>query len=119
MKRKSIEFIAYISLLLFSCSQNKDNPIVQIVTSKDTIETGETFIAKLSVPHLEATKPSFFIIGNDENILLPYDNENKYAILKGKSSKIGERKFAGYVEFVDLNGHNKKESFIIKFYIKE
>jgi|GEM_PF-3722071 len=118
MKRKTIVFVFY-SLFLFSCSQKKDNTIVQVVTLKDTVEVNETFMAKLSVPHLKTTIPYFYIIGNDENFLLPYDNEKDYAIFKGESSKIGERKFAGYVEFVDLKGHQKNESFVIIFYIKE
>jgi hypothetical protein len=119
MKRKAIVFVVFISLLLFSCSQKKDNTIVQVIALKDTVEVNETFMAKLSVPHLKTTIPSFYIIGNDENFLLPYDNEKDYAIFKGESSKIGERKFAGYVEFVDLKGHQKNESFVITFYIKE
>ena len=121
MKTGTIVLVIYISfsLLFFSCSSGRNKSVVQIINLKDTVETNETFMAKLSVPHLKTTSPSFYIIGKDDKFLLPYDNENDCAIFKGESSKIGERKFMGYVEFVDLNGNEIKESFVLKFIIKE
>jgi hypothetical protein len=116
--RKLILFIC-ITILFNSCNETRNSLTVSIETEKDTLLEYETFTARLSVPHLKTTIPSFYIIGNEDIFLLPYDNDDDYAIFQGRSNKLGERKFIGYVEFVDLKGNEKKESFVIKFYIKE
>ena len=110
----SLIFIFVIS----SCSEKKSSSTVLIKPNKDTVEIAETFRAELSVPHLDSILPAFYIISKDKKFLLPFDKGIDCAIFQGESNKEGEQKFMGYVEFVDLQGQKRKESFLLRYYAK-
>ena len=105
--------------LLISCRSEQKTENVLIERSKDTVKVNETFSAKLSVPNMRSTIPSFYILGKDEKFLLPYDDEKKFALFKGESGITGERIYMGMVEYIDFHGKERIDSFILKFYVKK
>ncbi|HEX2919853.1 MAG TPA: hypothetical protein VHO50_01680 [Bacteroidales bacterium] len=114
MKRASFWLVI---LFIISCGKQQATEL-EIKTNGDTIKYGTDFIAELYVPYRKGYLPAFKIIRGSDTSWLPIDTIKKSAILRAASKRSGEKSFSGIVEYIDVRGNKKTETFSIKYYVK-
>jgi hypothetical protein len=113
--KKFLTLITVVIILSF-CTNTPHNNVL-IKTNGDTISSGNMFIAEIYVPYNQSISPVFYMTDRD-TVRLPIDTIKKCAIFKALLEKEGMRRFEGYVDYVDLKGKKKTETFSFKYYVK-
>ena len=115
MKYKLISIITI--LMLYSCSE-RTNKNVTIKTNCDTVLSGNMYVAELYVPFKQSILPDFYIIKEKDTLGLEIDTIKGCAIFRSIRKSEGEKVFNGFVDYVNLNGKRKTETFTFKYYVK-
>jgi hypothetical protein len=105
----------FTSCLLYACINESPGVIIQ--TQSDSIYDGEIFSAELYVHHNDAALPSFFIIRDLDTFCLPVDQIKRCGLFNAIGRGPGEKRYDGYVEYVDTEGINAKINYMIRFYV--
>jgi hypothetical protein len=113
--KKNLTLIIAVIMLGF-CTNNPPNNVV-IKTNGDTIISGNMFIAEIYIPYNQSLFPVFYLTDRD-TVRLPIDTIKKCAVFKAMLEKEGIRCFEGYVDYIDLKGKRKTETFSFKYYVK-
>jgi len=120
MKSNLIATLTIFLTILSSCKNNQKISDLRIEKNKDTVLTTETVDVKIHLDNYKKTcLPAFFIIGSDDTLRIPFDNEIKCGLFKGMFHKIGKKECHGFVEYYDKTGKFKKEDFAFSFIVKK
>ena len=115
MKYLTILFI----VLYFFTSCNRNEPEINITSSKDTILIGETYNATLIAPSMDTILPMFYIIIERDSFPMPYYEDKNYAVFQAEETTEGLKKYNGAVHYIDKRGKEKWENFKIEFFVKK
>lgn len=110
-------FVLFLLFFYWACSNSSIDQKVKIVSEKDTVAIGESFIAKIFPLELSTDFPMVYIVQLNDTIPLLFDNNTKCAKFEAVGSSEGVRECNGFVEY--LNSKEEKEAipFNIKFYV--
>jgi hypothetical protein len=106
-----------LGFMLQSCINSHNEVIIKSVS--DTVNVGERFSAKLYLKFDTTYAPSFFIFVGKDTFRLNVDDHEKCAQFKAVESKVGEKTYNGYVDFINPKGASNRKLFSIKFYVKQ
>ena len=115
--------ILFVLFLIFiinslSCSNESCETNLRIEKSKDTLKIDEPITVRFFLENFnELKQPNFYIIGAYDTLLLPFDDKLKCGIFKGHFSKTGEKKYYGFVEFINKKEELNKENFDFSFLV--
>jgi hypothetical protein len=113
----------FVLLLIFiinslSCSNESYRTNLRIEKSKDTLKIDEPITVRFYLDNFnELKQPNFHIIGAYDTLMLPFDDKLNCGIFKGHYSKTGEKKYYGFVEFMNKKGNLNRENFEFSFLV--
>lgn len=115
---RKINLLIIVILMTISCGR-LDTKGLLIRSDSDTVNYGDIYTAELYIPYRDGFLPAFFIIKSSDTLRLPIDTAKKCAVFKSVGRGSGERIYKGYVNYIDLNGKSKTETFSFKYYVRQ
>jgi hypothetical protein len=116
MIMKIFNYSILILLIANSCKELR--PEIVIKSNQDTIKYGEVYNAELYVQNDKNFLPAFRIIREKDTIDLPIDTIKSCAVFKAVGRSSGKKSYRGYVEYYNLNGTKKRNTFSFSYYVK-
>ena len=117
MKRVLIIIVAFLTII--SCNNKMEESRLFIQSEKDTIELNSIYKAGLYIDHAETKLPDFYILRKNDTFLLPFFDEDNCAVFQAVGREVGNESYKGFVDFIDVNGNEKKQHFEILFYVQD